>query len=76
MDDTIAFIEAREQDGAEVNRPDAIVDFFEADMVRVEGGGEVQQSGLKADCARIGHALHQEVARVFERRQLRRIGAR
>jgi len=73
---TIPFIESCEQHLAEVNRPDPIVDLFEPDVVGVERGGEIQQAGLEADRAGIRHALHQKVARVFERRQLRRIRAR
>ena len=51
VDDTITFIESREEHLAEVNRPDAIVDFFEADVVRVQGGGEIQQALQRHVCA-------------------------
>ena len=64
--DIVALIKAREQDRAEVNRPDPIVDFFETDGVVVERIGEVQQPGLKTNRAGISDAFDEEVARIVE----------
>ena len=61
IDNSIALIEAREEYAADVNRPDAVVDYFEADVVRVEGGREMHQAGLEADRDGIGQTLHQNV---------------
>ena len=76
MDDTIALVEAREQDRAEVNRPDPIVNFFESDVVVVERSGEVQQPGLKANRAGIRDAFDEEVARIVQRWECRWVGPR
>jgi hypothetical protein len=39
-DDVVAFIDAAEQDVAEVNRPNPIVDFLEAHGMLLQGVGE------------------------------------
>jgi hypothetical protein len=44
-------------------------------MVRVEGGREIEHAVLEADRPGIGHALDQEMPRIFKRRQRRRIRA-
>ena len=75
-DDIVAIIEAREQDCAEVNRPDPIVDFFETDIVIVERIGEVQQPGLQANRASISDAFDEEVARIVQRGEFRRLRPR
>ena len=74
--DIVALIEAREQDCAEVNRPDPVVDFFETGIVIVGRIGEVQQPGLKANRAGIGDAFDEEVARIFQRGESRWIRPR
>ena len=60
MDDTITLIEVREQDGAEVNRPDPIVNVFASDEVVVERIDEIHQPGLNANRAGIGHPLDEK----------------
>ena len=75
-DDIVALIEAPEQDRAEVNRPDPVVDFFDTDGVIVERIGEVQQPGLNANRAGIGDAFDEKVARIVQRGEVRRIRPR
>jgi len=48
-DDVVAFVNASEQDVAEVNGPDAVVDLLEADRVLLERVGQIQQPCLEAD---------------------------
>ena len=75
-DDIVALIEAREQDRAEVNRPDPLVDFFETDVAIVERIGEIQHPGLKTNRASISDAFDEEVARIFQRGESRWIRPR
>ena len=46
-DDIVALVDAAEQDVAEVNRPDPIVDFLEADGMLLQGVGEKSSRFLK-----------------------------
>jgi hypothetical protein len=75
-DDVVAFIDASEQDVAEVNRPDPIVDLLEAHGMLLQGVGEEEQPLLPANGARVGDTLDEEVARIFDRRQRARVGPR
>ena len=45
----LSFIDPPEQHVAEVEGPDAVVDFFEADAVLPEGRREVEQPRLEPD---------------------------
>src|SRR4029453_8360900 len=63
-----------EQDLAEVNGPDAIVDFLEADGMLLQRIGEEEQPFRQTDGARVRHALDQEVAGILDGRQRARVG--
>jgi hypothetical protein len=75
-DDIVALVHASEQDVAKVNRPDPIVNFLEADGMLLQGVREKEQPFLQANRARVGDALDQEVARILDRGQRARVGAR
>jgi len=47
--DVVAFVDPPQQDVAEVNRPDAVVDLLEANRVLFERVGQIQQPRLEAD---------------------------
>lgn len=65
----VALVEASEQDLAEVDRPDAIVDFLEPDVMLLEGVGDEQQAVFEAEGARVGDALDEEVSWILQRRK-------
>jgi hypothetical protein len=71
-----SFINPSQQHVAEVERPDPIIDLFEADAMLAKRGREVQQLGLEANGTGVGDALHDEVVGVFERGQCAGIRAR
>jgi len=75
-DDHVAFVELGQEDRAEVDRPDPIVGFFEAEVVLLQGIRDEEQLVLEAKRAGVGHPLDQEVAGVGERRQVLGKGAR
>ena len=75
-DDVVALVDASEQDVAEVNGPDPIVDFLEADGMLLERVGQKQQALLQADRARVSDTLDEEVARIFDRGERAGVGAR
>ncbi len=62
-DDGVAFVDAAEQHVTEMNRPDPVVDFLEADGVLLQRIGDEQQALPQADGARVGDALDEEMAR-------------
>lgn len=68
-DDHVPFVDFGEQDGPEVDRPDAVVGFFQADVVLFERVGDEEQLVFEPERARVRNALDQEVAGVLERRQ-------
>lgn len=63
-----AFVDASEQDVAEVERPDAVLEFFQAAAMRFECCGQVQQARLEANRADVGDAFHEVVSGILERR--------
>ena len=67
-DHVVAFVHASEQDVAEVNRPDPVVDFLEADRMLLKRVGEEEQPLLQANHACIGDALDEEVAEILAHR--------
>ena len=75
-DDIVALIEAREQDRAEVNRPNPVVDFFETDVAIVERIGEIQHPGLNANRAGIADPFDEKLARTVRRGEFRRVRPR
>ena len=62
-----SFINPSQQHVAEVERPDPVIDLFQANAVLPQGGGEIEQPGLEPHRTRIRHALDQEMIRVLER---------
>lgn len=75
-EDHAAFVDRGEQDGPEVDRPDPIVGFLEADVVLFQGIGDEEQLGLQPERAGVGHPLDQEVPRMLQRGQVLGKGAR
>ncbi len=72
-DDVVPFVDATQQDVAEVNGPDAVGDLLEADGMLLERVGEEEQALLQADGAGVGDALDEEMARVLDGRQGARV---
>lgn len=60
--DVVAFIDAAEQYVAEVDRPNPVADFLEADGVLLEGIGDEQEPFAEPDRAGVRDALDDEVA--------------
>ena len=69
------FVDAPQEHVAEEDGPDPIVDLFEADAMLPQRRGQIEQAGLEAHSAGIGHALHQKMVRILERGQRPRVGA-
>ena len=74
-DDVVPFVDAAEQHLAEVDRPDAVGDLFEADGMLLERVRDEEQALLEVDGAGIGDAFHDELPGVLERRQGARVRA-
>ena len=55
-DDVVAFVDASEQDVAEVNGPDPIVDFLETDWMLLQGVGDEEQPVLQPNRPRLKQA--------------------
>ena len=75
-DDHVAFVDLGQKHGPEVDRPDAIVGFVETEVMLLECIGDEEAFVLESERAGVGHPLDQEVARIFERREVFGIGAR
>jgi hypothetical protein len=63
------FVESAEQDGAEVEGPDAVVDLLESDDLLDDAGADVDPALLPADAAISADAADLEMAGVFQRRE-------
>ena len=74
--DHVAFVDLGQENRPEVDRPDAIVGFCEAEVVLLQGIGDEEQLVFQPEGAGVRHALDQEVAGVLERRQALGKGAR
>ena len=74
-DEVVAFIDAGEEDVAEVDGPDPIIDFLEAEDVLLERVRDEDQALLEPDGPRVRHPLGNAVARVLDRREAPRVGA-
>ena len=68
-DDVVAFVDASEQDVAEVNGPDPVAGLLETDGMLLQGVGEKEQARFQADGARVGDAFDEEVAGILDRGQ-------
>src|SRR3970282_2783303 len=55
--DGVPFIDPAQEYVTEVQRPNPVVDFFQADLVLLEGVGEKEQPLLAADSPRVGGPL-------------------
>ena len=67
--DQVTFVEPREEDVTEVNRPDAIVYFLEADGVGCERVTDEEQASFEPERAGVRDALHEEVPGILDGRQ-------
>src|SRR5436853_579988 len=65
MNDVVPFVEPPQQHPTEIDGPDAVVHFFEADGVLLERLGHKEQPLLEPERPRVGDALHQEVSRIL-----------
>ena len=65
-DDVVPFVDAAQEDVAEVNGPDVVVDLLETDGVLLERVGDEQQPLPQADGASVGDALDDEVPGVLD----------
>src|SRR4029453_13311376 len=65
----VSFVDPAEQDPAEVNGPDPVVDLLEPDWVLLERVRKKDQPLPQADGACVGDALDEKVPRVLARRQ-------
>src|SRR5256885_6421214 len=68
-DEVVAFIDASEQDVAEVNGPDAVVHLLEAHGMLLECVREKEQPLLEPNRAGVRDALDKKMAGIFDRRQ-------
>ncbi len=66
-DDVIPFVDPSQEDTAEVDRPDAVVDLLEADRVLLEGVRDEHEPFLEPDRPGVGDTLDDEVAGVLDR---------
>jgi len=66
----IPFIKAWDEDVAEVDRPDAILNLIETHVLALERGGQEEQPSPEAEGAAAGDPLHEIVPRVLDRRQV------
>jgi len=65
----VALVDFRQKDRPEIDRPDAVIGFFQADVMLFECVGDEEQLVLEPERAGVGDLLDQEVPRVFERGQ-------
>lgn len=68
-DDHVAFVNLPEENGSEVDGPDPVGGFVQTDVMLFERIGDEEQFVFEPEGAGVGHALHDEVARILERRE-------
>ena len=68
MEDVVPFVDTRQEDVAEVDGPDSVGHFLEAEDLLLERVRDEEQALLEPDRARIRHALGTVVAGVLDRR--------
>ena len=68
-DEVVAFIDASEQDVAEVNGPDAVVHLLEAHGMLLECVREKEQPLLEPNRVGVRDALDKKMAGIFDRRK-------
>ena len=64
--DHLAFVDFRQEHRPEVDRPDPVVGFFQADVMLFERVGDEEQLVLEAKGPGIRDPLDEEVARILE----------
>jgi len=74
-EDRVAFVDPREEDVAEVDGPDPISDFLEAEDVLLERVRDEEQALLEPDRPRVRHPFGKVMARVLDRREGPRVRA-
>ena len=72
----MSFMESADFQGAEEDVPDAVVDFFEADIFSGADDGDVDPMGVPANAAVGADVANLEAVGVFERWKLLGHGAR
>lgn len=72
----IAFVERRQQDRLQADRPQAVVGFFRTDLLIGQGVGDVEQPFPEPEGAAGGAALDEEMPGVLQLRQSYRIRSR
>jgi hypothetical protein len=73
-DDVVALIHAGQEDVAEVEGPDPVVDFLETEHVLLERVRDKEHALLEPDGPGVRHPLRNVVARVVERGDAARVG--
>src|SRR5207245_4062918 len=68
-EEVVAFIDAGQEDVTEVDGPDPIIDFLEAEDVLLERVRDEDQALFESDGPRVRHALGNVMARVLDRRE-------
>jgi hypothetical protein len=63
-----SFINPAQEHVAEVERPDAVVDFVEPDAVLAQGGGEVEEPRLESNGPGVRDPLDDEVSGILQGR--------
>jgi hypothetical protein len=66
VDDVVTFVDARQPDVAEVDRPDSIIDFLEAEDLLLERVRDEEQAFLESDRPCVRHPLGNVMARVLD----------
>lgn len=66
-DDHVAFVDLAEQHGSEVDGPDSVVGFIQADVMLLERIGNEEELVFEPEGAGVGDTLHDEVGGVLER---------
>ena len=74
MDSVVPFLPAAEEYGAQIDRPEAIVDFFEPHRFGFERVTEEERLAVEFHPATGRDAAHFEMAGILDRRQGFRIG--
>lgn len=68
-DDVVPLVDPAQEDAAEVDRPDPVVDLLEPDRVLLEGVGDEHEPFLEPDRPGVGDPLDDEGAGILDRGQ-------
>ena len=72
----LSFVKPAQEHVAEVERPDAVVDFGEPDAVLAQGRRKIEQPRLEANGPGVRDPLHDEVPRIRQGRHGAGVAAR